>query len=344
MTSVSHARPELVAVDDGYDFTKTITRTRGARIPTAYSLNPSTKVTVLGGSEDFEQVYEIDGVQYAVGPNVASRDTRFEDFPYHPANLAVAMDAIRRVVEPGRSVHVIAGVPLNRFYLPSGEKNAEVADRKTIAWSRHVRATTGAALPKICRVSVIAEAVAAWFDFVISDQFVAQDHRINDFMAVVDIGGRTTDIAVFQGGDINMGLSGTTDSGVLDLQKRVANILAGKYPGTKFPRQLLLDAVQSGRAKLGTSSLDISAEVLAERRALVADIEIFMNSQFGSQLPLMKRVLFVGGGAQALQSELRERFPTAVFATDPQMANARGMLKFGVAVAGFEDEPAAVNA
>lgn len=69
-----------------------------------------------------------------------------------------------------------------------------------------------------------------------------------------------------------------------------------------------------------------------------------MKAQFGNQLPLMKRVLFVGGGAQALQFELKERFPNAVFASDAQMANARGMLKFGVTVAGFEDEPAVVNA
>ena len=69
-----------------------------------------------------------------------------------------------------------------------------------------------------------------------------------------------------------------------------------------------------------------------------------MKSQFGNQLPLMKRVLFVGGGAQALHFELKERFPQAVFATDAQMANARGMLKFGVTVAGFEDAPVAVNA
>src|SRR6185437_9116237 len=268
--SLSPPRSEFVAVDDGYDWTKILTRTKGARIPTSYSLNPSTKVAVMARGEQLENVYEIEGIQYAVGPDVVSCDTRFEDFPYHPANLAVAMDAIRRVVEPAAPVHVITAVPLNRFYLPSGETNTEVSRRKTLAWSRHVRATKGGALPRICTVSVISEAVAAWFDFVISDKFIAHEHLINDFMAVVDIGGRTTNSAVFQDGSINMALSGTTDRGVLDVQKRVANILAGKFPGTKFPRSLLRDAVTCGRVSLGTSSLDISAEVLEERRSLVS--------------------------------------------------------------------------
>lgn len=341
--TLSPPRLELVAIDDGYDFTKTVTRAKGARIPTAYSLNPSTKVTVMGNG-DIENVYEIDGVNYAVGPNVVGRDTRFEDFPYHPANLAVAMDAIRRVVEPGTPVHVIAGVPLNRFYLPSGEANQDVSHKKTQAWSRGIKSLRGPALPRITKVSVIAEAVAAWFDFVIDDKFVTRDHLIDDFMAVVDIGGRTTDIAVFQEGNINMELSGTLDSGVLEVQKRVLNILSAKFPGTKFPRSLLNDAVKFGKVQLGTTALDISTEVLNERLSLVSSIEIFMKAQFGNQLPLMKRVLFVGGGAQALQFELKERFPNAVFASDAQMANARGMLKFGVTVAGFEDEPAVVNA
>lgn len=342
--TLSSSRLELVAIDDGYDFTKVVTRFKDARIPTAYSLNPSTKVTVMGNREDIENVYEIEGVQYAVGPNVVGRDTRFEDFPYHPANLAVAMDAIRRVVEPGAAVHVIAGVPLNRFYLPSGEINTGVSNKKTLAWSRHVKSVRGPALPRIAKVSVIAEAVAAWFDFAIDDKFVARDHLINDFMAVVDIGGRTTDIAVFQDGDINMALSGTLDSGVLEVQKRVINILSAKYPGTKFPRSLLNDAVKFGKVTLGTTSLDISSEVITERSSLVSSIEIFMKAQFGNQLPLMKRVLFVGGGAQALQFELKDRFPNAVFANDPQMANARGMLKFGVTVAGFENERAVASA
>lgn len=342
MISLSR-RLELVAIDDGFDFTKSVTRSKTARIPTAYSVNPIAKVALMGSGQDTEHVYEIEGVRYAVGPNVAGSDTRFEEFPYHPANLAVAMDAIRRVVEPGARVHVIAGVPLNRFYLPSGDINASVSSRKTQAWSRTVRSLRGPALPQICKVAVIAEAVAAWFDFVIDDSFVARDEVVNDFMAVVDIGGRTTDIAVFQDGNINLELSGTMDSGVLEIQKRVIDTLSVRFPGTKFPRALLMDAVKFGEAQLGTGAIDISSDVLDGQRSLAANIELFMRAKFGNQVPLMKRVLFVGGGAHALQFALRDRFPSAVFAEDPQMANARGMLKFAVTVAGFEDERVAAN-
>lgn len=343
--SLSPDRRELVAVDDGYDYTKVVTRSRSARIPTAYSLELSPYAALMGSNpDDLERIYEIEGVQYAVGPKVAGMETRFEDFPYHPANLAVAMDGIRRVVEPGRPVQIIAGVPLNRYYSPTGEINEQVLEKKSLAWTRHVK-SDGPALPRIMKITVIAEAVAAWFDFVVNDNFVPNDDLINDFMAVVDIGGRTTDIAVFQDGNVNMAMSGTKDSGVLDVQSCVSRLLEDKFKGTKFPRSMLNDAVKFGTLKLASGQVDLSAEVIKERRSLVSKIEIFMNGKLGSQMPLIQRVLFVGGGAHALQFELKDRFPNAVFAQDPQMANARGMLKYGVTFAGMEDDlPAVVNA
>jgi plasmid segregation protein ParM len=327
------------------DHTKAVTRTKNARIPTAYAVNPGAKVSAMSCAHVAAHVYEIERVRYAVDPNVVGSDTRFEGYPYHPANLAVAMDAIRRVVAPGAAVHVIAGVPLNRFYLlPSGAINTSLSARKTAAWSRPVRSLQGLPLPRIAKVTVIAEGVAAWFDFVIDDNFVVRDDVLNDCMAVVDIGGRTTDIAVFQDGNVNLELSGTLDSGVLDIQSRVIDILNVRYPGMKVPRALLMEAVKFGAVRLGTGEIDIGEDVLDCRRSLAANIELFMRAKIGNQVPLMKRVLFVGGGAQVLQSELKECFPGAVFATDPQMANGRGMLKFGVAVAGFEEERVPANA
>src|SRR5690606_17604219 len=120
MTVMPHEL-ELVAVDDGYDFTKARTRTRSICIPTAYSLRPSRTVTVMGATaNDAENVYEVEGARYAVGPNVAGQDTRFEDFPFSAANLAVAMDAIHRMGEPGARVQGRPGPPLNRSDPPSG--------------------------------------------------------------------------------------------------------------------------------------------------------------------------------------------------------------------------------
>jgi hypothetical protein len=330
---------QLVAVDDGYDFTKVVARSSHARIPTTYCVNPGHKVAAMGTGKEPGNVYEIEGDRYGVDPNAPGCDTRFEEFPFHPANLAVAMDAIRRVVAPASAVHVIAGLPFNRFYLPTGQVNQSALSKKASAWSRLVRPINGAPLPRIEKVSLIAESVAAWFDFVIDQNFQIRHDVVNDCMAVVDIGGRTTDITVFQNGQVSMEYSGTLDTGALEIQKKVSDALSVRFPGTKFPRSMLIDSVSLGKLPIGGGEFDVSEEVLEGKRFLATNIELFMKTRFGSQMPLMTRVLFVGGGAHALYFELKKRFPNAEFAKDGQMANARGMYKYGVSIANFDEIP-----
>src|SRR5687768_12277871 len=125
----SPSRLGIVAIDDGYDCTKVVTRSNlvGVRIPTAFSLKPSNTASVMGTGENAETVYDVEGMKIAVGPHVKAEDTRFEGFPFHQANLAVALDAIRRVVEPGTPIQVVAGVPFNRYYLPSGDEASDIS-------------------------------------------------------------------------------------------------------------------------------------------------------------------------------------------------------------------------
>lgn len=323
--------PMLVAVDDGYDYIKVWTRERSDRIPTAVSLTTRTTANLLDRRDTRERVYEIDGASYAVGPDVLEpMDTRYEDFPFSPANLAVAMDAIRRVVPSPVMVHVVAGVPLNRYYDRNGDVRHSMVDRKSAAWLRTVRASSGAPLPVIAQVSLIAEAVAAWFDFVIDDAMQERSDLVDDYMAVVDIGGRTTDVAVFENGDLDMRQSGTLDHGVLDVSSEVSRVLEDRYTGMRqFPWSVVEPAIRTGQALIGSATVDVSAEVASQKRVLVERVAQFMQSRFGNNAPLIKRVLFVGGGSSTLEPELRRMFPSAVFARDPQLANARGMYKYG---------------
>ena len=132
--------PMLVAVDDGYDYIKVWTRERFERIPTAVSLTTRTTASLLDRRDARERVYEVEGANWAVGPDVLDpMDTRYEDFPFSAANLAVSMDAIRRVVPSPVMVHVVAGVPLNRYYDRSGSVRHSVVERKSLAWRRPIR-------------------------------------------------------------------------------------------------------------------------------------------------------------------------------------------------------------
>lgn len=334
--------PMMVAVDDGYEFTKACSRDRADRIATAVSNTASRTAKVLDRPLDRDSVYSVDGVQYTVGEHVEEpMDTRFDGFPYSAANLAVAMDAIRRVVPSSAKVHVITGLPLNRFYDANGEVRQDISDRKAQAWCRPVQSPRGTYLPAITQVSVIAEAVAAWFNYVFDDQMHERTDVIDDCMAVVDIGGRTTDLAVFKHSQLDMTTSSTLDHGMLDVSADVARVLEDSCPGATFSRDFINNAIRTGIVSVGADQHDLRPVVTQARRVLVDKIYQFTESRLRKTKYMLKRILFVGGGASALAQDLRIKYPAAEFAADPQMANVQGMLKYGLVVYGTEGTQAA---
>jgi hypothetical protein len=76
---------------------------------------------VLAHDRPADLVYLIGNEEFTVGAQVQTPlDTRSDDYPYSAASLAVAMEAIRRVAPATVKVHVVTGLPLNRFFDPNG--------------------------------------------------------------------------------------------------------------------------------------------------------------------------------------------------------------------------------
>jgi plasmid segregation protein ParM len=327
---VSNTKPVIVAIDDGFDFTKVVTANRQVRLPT--SVARASRLTVRAMSAPrvaSERCYEIEGTAYVVGPDVLDPiNTQFEEFPYSGANLAIATEALRQVLPGGTAAHVITGLPLNRFYTSTGEQRESVLERKVAAWRRPPRDMSGVALPQIVDVTVIPEAVAAWFDYAIGPDLQLDDSRFAELTAVVDIGGRTTDVAVVREGDVYLRQSGTLDVGTLTLAAAVRRLVEEQFPG--IPRRshrCIETAIRRGAIRIADREIDVSATLEREKRDLFERIAEFLVTLYGGSMTDIQRVLFVGGGSVLLEPHLRKRFPGAAFPDDPQMANARGMWK-----------------
>jgi hypothetical protein len=109
-------------------------------------------------------------------------------------------------------------------------------ERKSLAWRRPIKAAGGAPLPVIAQVSLIAEAVAAWFDFVIGDSM--QENPISWTTTWRRrYRGRTTDVAVFENGELDIRQSGTIDPGVLGLSTKVSRALEDRYQACADSRE-----------------------------------------------------------------------------------------------------------
>ena len=301
----------LIAVDDGYDETKVYSAERGGlKIRSLYALRP-TDVATLGLSDmEREGVYEIDGKRYAAGEVRHPEETRYDDYPYSAGNLAITIHALRLHGAKG-GLRVVCGMPMSRYYDAEGQPREDVVNRKRKAWMKDVtgygangHVLTDEEMPRIVGVSVTSEAVTAWFDQVVDDQGNVLESRLQEQIAVVDIGGRTTDVAVVQNAEVLMANSGTTDYGVLDVYSAINRRIQSDLGLTRpVPRQRIVEGLEMGVVRVGAREVDIRAVLAEERRLLVERIHVFVTSMLGSEAALIDRVVFVGGGAMMLSRE-----------------------------------------
>jgi plasmid segregation protein ParM len=321
----------LVAIDNGYDWTKVVTRDRQLCLPTSVTRSSHVIARAIDGPRVVsDRRYKINGTVYTVGAEVPNPiDTRNDEFPYSDANLAVVVEALRRALPEGtEQVHVVTNLPVNRFYVSTGERREFDLARKAAAWRRTIRDMSGAALPRIDAFTAISEAVAAWCDYVIGPDLRLNNQRFGALTAIVDIGGRTTDIALVKEGDIHLQQSGTRDIGTLNLAAVVRRRVEDHCPSID-PRShsSIETAIRQGTIRVGNREIDVRDALEREKTNLLELIENFVVSRFGQIRADIQHILFVGGGSALLEPYLRVRFPEAEFAPEPQMANARGLYK-----------------
>ena len=171
------------------------------------------------------------------------------------------------------------------------------------------------------------QAIAAFVDYLLDDNLEEQDVPAGR-VAVVDVGGRTTDVAVVIDGDrFDESRSGTENIGVLDVYNALAKGIRTKFKTRdKFPLVTMDHTVRSGRITLWGQEHDVAdlvADVIREQEVKVArEVERKLGSASNVDV-----VLFVGGGS-ALFKDIARHFRNGRMAADPEFANARGLWKY----------------
>ena len=177
---------------------------------------------------------------------------------------------------------------------------------------------------------MIPEALAAWYDTVIVEQegrAAIDEQLLSVPMAIVDIGGRTTDCVVVKDQGIVHGSSGSLQCGMLDVKQQVANGIQERFDLESLGEQLVAQAVDKQVVRLHGKDYDITSLVKAAKRQVVERIHAETRRQLGLGVEL-DRILFVGGGTVALAEDIVNWFPNQAIAEHPAFSNARGMLKY----------------
>lgn len=321
--------PTSIGLDDGYAFTKVaLPDGRLIAIPSR-ALIGRANVTWLNGSEQRVFEYETDDTVFAVG-EVDGEPTHFDGYPFSGLNRAIVQHALHEAGLAGRSVHAVSGLPVSSFYLKDGSQRLAVVERKQASLKQPVQAVDGRQSAAIAFHEVIPEALAAWYDHIISDTnegVQLESERLGVPVAVVDIGGRTTDFVVVADQAVRHKSSGSLRCGLLDLKRQVADAIRGRFDLEELSERVTEDAVRNGSVRLFGKNHDVADQVRDARRQLVERLHAETQRQLGRGAEL-ERILFVGGGAVALADDIRDWFPNQAIAPHPAFANARGMLKY----------------
>ncbi|EIU1445491.1 ParM/StbA family protein [Pseudomonas aeruginosa] len=307
----------------------------------------STKPTVaahLGMAEELDEiVLKINGKTYAVGPKVNDPlDTRFNGYHVSELNLALVCASLVRSKLDLKNTVIDAcfGLPLHRFYKTDGTPRADLIAQRIEAWRRPVEVVKGKKkFPKdgiFGDLSGAAEGVGAYLDYRLDEE----GNILNEpegLTVVVDVGGSTTDIAIIEDGNVLFsGLSTSIESGALHLYQRVAELTQQHLDLRVAPSIVKIeDCIRnhSCNFKSGNISENIRHIVAQERSAVAEEIALTVEQRLTKRLDEVSRILYVGGGAELLGDELKDRklgSARAIVPEDPQMANARGFYKFAV--------------
>lgn len=318
-----------IGLDDGYAFTKiALPDGRLIAVPSQARIGRSN-VTWLNGVQQRVFEYETDDTVFAVG-EVNGEPTHFDGYPFSGLNRAIVQHAMHEAGLAGHSVHAVSGLPVSSFYLKDGSQRLAVIERKRESLKRSVQPIDGRIPAAIAFHEVIPEALAAWYDHVIAetnDGVQLEAERLSVPIAVIDIGGRTTDFVVVADQAVRHDNSGSLRCGLLDLKRLVAESVRSRFDLEEISERLMEDAVTSGSVRLYGKTNDVTEVVREARRQIVERLHAETQRLLGRGAEL-ERILFVGGGTMALAEDIRDWFPNQAIAPHPAFANARGMLKY----------------
>ena len=331
MTNSSKSTEEIlnVAIDDGYAQTKAI-GPDGNITCFLTSVRPGRHAKSSMDGQVVSGFYETNGGVYVVDAEVGGEDTRYDGYHGSELNRIAVHHALHELGLAGRKVSLVVGMPLQEFFDDHGKPNSDAiaAKKKSLLEPVVYRRDNDATSVDVVAVTVISQGVAAYLDFLIDDDG-GQREEADGPIVVVDIGGRTTDIAHLSDyNTLEHNRSGTTNTGVLDVAAALKPDLVArcKILPAEAKESVLDNAIRTGETLQFGRPVKCADLVASAAEGPKRTLERTLRNKLGSGA-FARKVLFVGGGTNVFRG-LAEMFPHSVIVDDPEYANVRGMRKF----------------
>lgn len=321
----------FVGIDDGYAETKiSLSSGECIRIPSQAKAGEMNQIS-LGSYDTTVFPYHTSEGNFIIGDIREADSTSFDDYPVSALNRVIVHHALHVAgIDPSSKLMVCSGLPIKKFYLTGRINKVAVVNKKNNLIKNDVVSLLGHPLPVIMGHEIISEGIAAWMDIVMKrrgDGSLFVDKELSgQRMAIIDIGGRTTDIAVIQNGNLDISRSSTINAGMLAVKESVYESITGRFEITPSVDQMN-DVMTRKQIKLWGHYEDAADLVSMAQQSVVSRIHSECKRCLGNAADL-DRVIFVGGTVADIGHHLSGWFKNQQIGENPEFANARGMQKY----------------
>lgn len=340
-----------VGIDDGHN-TTCVVASDGKKIiarvciPSRAINGEKRKLSALGKSDDKTSVYQCGDEVFTLGDITDTLPTNINEYPVSALNRAIVHYALHVAgldfSKSEADLIITTGLPLKHYYR-SGKMNKELIKNKrlnllTSAKGHEIFSKDGYNIPNIVKHNVFAEALAAYINFAKdlnenTGELVSNEDFLNKNIAIIDIGGRTTDIAVVKNYIISFDKCETIDIGMLDVHDVIRERIIEEFE--IMPSNEAVDrAVNEQKIKVFGKDEDVSYIVNSAKSEVIGKINNYVKKKLGNGAEF-DEVIFIGGGSEVFSDRLSEWFPRntrPAVDSSPLFANAEGLMKCSIQV------------
>ena len=320
-----------VSVDNGYADQKVAywaNNANGDRVIAELLLPSRAQMGAINMAIDGQAsgVYEVDGDPWTVGDVSEPESIRGEKYAFSELNSVLVNHSLLSAGFSNKTVRVATGLPFDHFY-KNGEVNHPLVNKVKSSLQADVTPRGSHKQAKIKEHELYPESTAAFVDYVIDEKTGTMNKKIENGLAVVDIGGNTTDITYINSENIiNVQRSGSKKLGVLNVRDMLRRLIQEEFRIDELRDGQLDAALREGSCRIFGEQKDVRKQIDAAKRESVKKLMNYVEEMVGDAADL-DLVLFVGGGSAVLSDVIKE-YPHAHIPKNPQFANARGMLKY----------------
>ncbi len=335
-----------VGEDDGHDSIKTCSgfnpKTKKYTCSVIKSHAFSGLHQIMSTNKEASAAYSTGNEEFTIaGDNALGKilETRSITYPTSSLNRVLVNHALVSAGLGAKKVFLVTGLPVDQYY-KSGQPHLQLINAKKANLSMPVTSVNKSLIPaEIQANEVVSEGLSAFFDAMFNgDGSVNEEIKeLTDRrpIAVIDLGGKTLDIATINegGNGVYADRSGTDSIGVIAMKQKAIEMIKSQFNLNNDPPLKYVDeAFLNKKYELFGKSEDVSSVIDGCYRSYVDEIKNAFQKRVGDGSDL-GAVIFVGGGTALLQLVLGEVVFKEIYAgriiipSEPEFANARGMWK-----------------